>query len=205
MPDTNITAVFCPRNGAQFYACATGTRFIGCCKLNPCEIGCSTENISPTFIDHTVSTPVDPICAVAQTFYTCSRDENPITSYWGCCRSNPCTQKSNCPVGDIGMAFMADDQDFSAYLALGFGNMPTSTVGVTIPSSTLSVEMKRTVHSQQRDSRLVVGSSLAAIILTVGLVGLWLLYRIFASKSYYRDQRNKSTERYVTASSKSAA
>jgi hypothetical protein len=199
MSDTNISTVFCPRNGAQFYACATGTRFIGCCKLNPCEIGCSIEDISPTFINEIGTMLPDVSCGVASDFYTCSRDKYPNASYWGCCRSNPCYEASGCPVQDIKMAVMANNGDFSAYLTLGFGNMPTSSVGATIPSSTPSVEMKKTAQSQQRDSRLVVGLALAAIILTVGLVLLWLLYRRFASKSDHKDQRNKSTERYVTA------
>jgi len=65
-------------------------------------------------------------------------------TFWGCCKSNPCNQGSQCPSGDLVPAFVDRPGQLSAYSPTG-GTTPTSTSST--PSSSGQSSITTTVTS----------------------------------------------------------
>ncbi|RMZ72896.1 Transmembrane domain of the Epidermal Growth Factor Receptor family of Tyrosine Kinase [Pyrenophora seminiperda CCB06] len=101
--------------GAKWYACAAGSKFVGCCTTDPCSNGCAQGNIRPGAynITHYGEFP-DGSCGTSSNFFSCIAGP----SFWGCCKSNPCaaTPPSICPPGDLVPAFMDRPEQFKAYV-----------------------------------------------------------------------------------------
>lgn len=57
--------------GGSFYACADGSRFVGCCRSNPCTNGCATGNIEPSSFDAAQYGQFPDLQCNAGLYYTC--------------------------------------------------------------------------------------------------------------------------------------
>lgn len=114
--------LFCPSDGT-FFACASGTRFVGCCTVDPCSVPCPSENLKPVSfnIDAFDKLP-DQQCPSSSQWFKC-RDTNP--SFIGCCASNPCVN-NGCPDGELVAGFL-DSNSVAAAPFLSAGGSSTST------------------------------------------------------------------------------
>lgn len=124
----------CPQGG-KWYACdsTTKSKFIGCCRSNPCDLGCSDGNlVSTSFNGSAHGTYPDASCGESVQFWSCNGTAPP---FWGCCRSNPCATKTGCPASDLEPARMNDPNQFSQYATGTVDAMPSAT-GSAKPSST---------------------------------------------------------------------
>jgi hypothetical protein len=94
------------------YTCSTGSKFVGCCVTNPCATGCAQGNIRQAAFNKTLyGTFPDASCDAASNFYTCTAGK----SFWGCCKSVPCTTEPTCPPGDLVPAFLGRPEQASFY------------------------------------------------------------------------------------------
>ncbi|KAJ4305054.1 hypothetical protein N0V90_000584 [Kalmusia sp. IMI 367209] len=115
----------CPEN-SKWYACkataANRSPFVGCCASDPCSIsGCSLGNLTPvSFNASAYGSLPDPSCGAASTFYSCINMPKNDTTFWGCCKSDPCNHQDNpddksCPKGDLTPAVLDNANQQSAY------------------------------------------------------------------------------------------
>ncbi|KAF2687429.1 hypothetical protein K458DRAFT_386249 [Lentithecium fluviatile CBS 122367] len=117
----------CPSDSA-WYACpkSSPSAFVGCCSQDPCSSsnGCSQGNIRPVSFNasshNTDAFPPDAGCGTGSNFFTCvsGSASDPAASrktFWGCCKTNPCEQQTECPSGDLVPAFMSTDKQFEVY------------------------------------------------------------------------------------------
>jgi hypothetical protein len=94
------------------YACKTGSHFVGCCTQDPCTNGCFQGNLRAGGLNISSYGKVpDASCGSASQFYTCTAG----SSFWGCCKSNPCTANPACPPVNLVPAFMERPEQFAAY------------------------------------------------------------------------------------------
>lgn len=116
----------CPNN-AKWYACpkTSRTKFVGCCSIDPCNLdkGCSANNLQPVSFNATVLNtpdyPPKPSCGASTiTPYSCSGPNG--STFWGCCRSDPCqdtTRPPTCSSNDLTQSFLETDHQFEGYSA----------------------------------------------------------------------------------------
>jgi hypothetical protein len=94
------------------YACNAGSKFVGCCTQDPCTNGCFQGNLRAGGLNITTYGKVpDASCGSASQFYTCTAG----TSFWGCCKSDPCAPNPVCPPVNLVPAFMERPEQFAAY------------------------------------------------------------------------------------------
>ncbi|KAK7418962.1 hypothetical protein QQX98_003665 [Neonectria punicea] len=101
----------CPEGG-DFWICATKpTRFIGCCRTNPCETDyglCPDEDLEPaTFDPHAYTLIPEQGCVsdnLQVEWYTCVRTKPP---FLGCCAVDAC-EKGGCPAQSLRAARLSD-------------------------------------------------------------------------------------------------
>ncbi|RAR05396.1 Poliovirus receptor-related protein 2 [Stemphylium lycopersici] len=124
MSNSSYFDFHCP-TGGKWYACSSGSKFVGCCTADPCSNGCVQGNIRPGAynISHHGEWP-DASCGSASDFYTCDAGD----SFWGCCKSNACraTPPSTCAQGDLVPAFLERPEQFSAYASASATPEPLS-------------------------------------------------------------------------------
>ncbi|KAF2129393.1 hypothetical protein P153DRAFT_431356 [Dothidotthia symphoricarpi CBS 119687] len=107
----NSTGFTCPLGG-DWYACATGSNFVGCCASDPCTKGCSQGNVYQGGFDKALyGTFPDVGCGTGSVFWSCAAG----TTFWGCCKSDPCAANSTCPRVDLVPAYLDRPEQFSAY------------------------------------------------------------------------------------------
>ncbi|KAH3910946.1 hypothetical protein HBI56_002550 [Parastagonospora nodorum] len=163
---SNATKLTCP-SGGQWYACgAESSKFVGCCTSDPCSNGCVQGNVrSGGFPMADFGKFPDASCETGSNFFSCSA----APTFWGCCKSNPCTDKPSCKEGDLVPAFLGRPEQFAAY-APSASPSPTST-----PSSAPS----NASSSSSNNGAVIggaVGGSLGAAIL-VGFIVFFLCRR----------------------------
>ncbi|KAF1999701.1 hypothetical protein P154DRAFT_576620 [Amniculicola lignicola CBS 123094] len=142
----------CP-SGGTWYSCASGSHFVGCCVIDPCSNGCSQGNIRTVSFDGAYyGTFPDASCGSGSDFYTCASEGK---TFWGCCKSNPCSQGLQCPNGDLVPAFIDRPEQLSAYSPTG-GISSTST---SSPPSSSSYSSTTTVSSSTSYSSTTTVSS----------------------------------------------
>lgn len=89
----------CP-TGSKWYACGTGSKFVGCCATNPCssDAGCSAGNLRAASFDvayYGTEAMPDQQCANAGVrWYSCTLTHPP---FLGCCSVDPCANITGCP------------------------------------------------------------------------------------------------------------
>ncbi|KAL6712470.1 hypothetical protein ACN47E_000347 [Coniothyrium glycines] len=115
MSNSSFFDFHCPLGG-QWYACSSGSNFVGCCTTDPCANGCVQGNLRAAGynISHHGEWP-DASCGSASDFFTCSAGD----SFWGCCKTNACaaTPPATCTQGDLVPAFMERPEQFNAYVS----------------------------------------------------------------------------------------
>ncbi|KAF2741454.1 hypothetical protein EJ04DRAFT_582968 [Polyplosphaeria fusca] len=129
-------APHCP-SGGIWHACATGTKFVGCCdRKDACESGCSLDDLrSGAFNPDQYEKFPDAKCEPGSLFHTCSSGD----TFWGCCKTDPCGELPACPKGNLTPAFLVDTM-MSAYEATGIAtsSSASSTERNLLISSTAS-------------------------------------------------------------------
>ena len=126
----------CP-DPASWYACTSGTSFLGCCLSDPCtRDGCPASDLMAAEMGNLPYGGFkDQSCNGVGSFYTCT-----IPSFVGCCVSNPC-QDGGCLQSDLLPAYWADgDYSFlpASALALAAASASASSTTETTSSSTFS-------------------------------------------------------------------
>ncbi|KAF2721986.1 hypothetical protein K431DRAFT_284426 [Polychaeton citri CBS 116435] len=101
MSPLNIT---CPPGGT-FYACADTSRFLGCCRTNPCATGCPAGNLLPTTFDPAQYGSFGDQQCDAGSFYTCIYPDN--STFVGCCTQPACGDAHECPESSLAGAFLS--------------------------------------------------------------------------------------------------
>jgi hypothetical protein len=100
----------CP-DGGKFYACTSGSLFLGCCKSNPCGSGCRDDDLTAASFNATYSGSFpDQFCPTGA-FYTCSKTDPP---FLGCCKSDAC-QRGDCAIDDLVAASLLDASEASDF------------------------------------------------------------------------------------------
>ncbi|KAF1978474.1 hypothetical protein BU23DRAFT_549906 [Bimuria novae-zelandiae CBS 107.79] len=117
-------------DGAKYYACeATSSNrspFVGCCRTDPCSIsGCAQGNLAPVSFNASAYDTIgaglpDPTCPSASNFFTCVNIPKNDTTFWGCCKTNPCqTTDLRCPKNDQTPATLDTQNQQLAYTGKG--------------------------------------------------------------------------------------
>ncbi|USP82546.1 hypothetical protein yc1106_09820 [Curvularia clavata] len=118
MSNASFYDFHCPLGGS-WYACTTGSNFVGCCTSNPCSSsGCFQGNVRAGAFNKTQwGNFPDASCGAASNFWSCTAGD----SFWGCCKSNPCnaTTPATCPSGDLTPAFLDRPDLVEAYTSTG--------------------------------------------------------------------------------------
>ncbi|KAL6704517.1 hypothetical protein ACN47E_008146 [Coniothyrium glycines] len=123
---------FCPAGG-KWYACETGTKFIGCCLSDPCKNGCFADQLRPAGVSTTIYNQYPGgSCGGNTDFWTCLA----APTFWGCCNSDPCQNNSTCRQGDLEPTFMDRPDQLEYFGALNV--LLSSTVSTAAATSTLA-------------------------------------------------------------------
>lgn len=125
MPRLGIRQAFgpsCP--SGDWYACSSGSYFVGCCNIDPCVLDCPPGNLNPaSFNPAFYGQFPDQQCTEASRWYTC-KDTNP--PFMGCCNSNLC-ENNGCPQGDLTPGFLSGNPaDACPFLSAGCPASPTA-------------------------------------------------------------------------------
>ncbi|KAF2856586.1 hypothetical protein T440DRAFT_437420 [Plenodomus tracheiphilus IPT5] len=169
----------CPAGGT-WWSCGYGTKFLGCCARDPCDITCAQGNLYPGAFDPSAyGTFPDATCGTGSKFYTCSAGE----TFWGCCKTNACSQ-GGCPDGDLEPAIMNRDDQLIAYHATG-GSTTLSTATKTFISATSSASSTGGTP-QTKDSTpvaAIAGGTAGGVLALAIITGLLIYYCCFLKKS----------------------
>ncbi|KAH7078201.1 hypothetical protein FB567DRAFT_129426 [Paraphoma chrysanthemicola] len=185
LPDFGPT---CP-SGGQWWACSTGTYFVGCCARNPCSITCPQGDLYPAGFDPAYHAKFpDAECGSGVSFYTCIAGN----TFLGCCKSNPCSA-SGCPRSDVSPTFLNTEA-----LRIAYGAISAPSPSSAASSRTLSTAISSATGSptSTRDAAVNVapvkngppvaaiagGAAGGALALAV-IVGLLIYYFCHAKKS----------------------
>ncbi|KAF2031270.1 hypothetical protein EK21DRAFT_88198 [Setomelanomma holmii] len=141
----------CP-SGGSWYACGTGTYFVGCCARNPCSITCPAGDLYPAGFDPAFHGQFpDPSCGTGVKPWTCIAGN----TFLGCCKSDACSTTSGCPSSDLEPAYLNAEN-----LRIAYGAVAASSSSSAIPSSTLSTA----AASQSTVTPTATGSAAAATV-----------------------------------------
>ncbi|THY96865.1 hypothetical protein D6C95_05077 [Aureobasidium pullulans] len=162
----------CP-SGGSWYACTTGSRFVGCCtgSIDPCDetTSCPTKNFKPASFDTAeYGTFPDQTCDADSNWYTCAGTD---PAFMGCCKSNPCS--SGCPTQDLTAASLSTDEAVaSAFITTSATAAATSTAAATTTPSAASSSSGDNVGAIAGG---VVGGIAGIALVLIGI--LWCLKR----------------------------
>ncbi|KAF2692065.1 hypothetical protein K458DRAFT_325913 [Lentithecium fluviatile CBS 122367] len=196
--------------GGTWYACDSGSKFVGCCASDPCSIGCSDGNISPgSFDPDQYGKFPDASCGSGSRFYTCTSG----ATFWGCCKSNPCSNGSECPVGDLTPAFIDLPAQVQAYqptgsatssttsatstrasqtTAVSTGSSATSTSSTSASTSATAAAVTQSAH-HDKNIAVIAGGAAGGGVALAFLVGLFVYFIMHTKRS--RGQHQESLER----------
>ena len=166
----------CP-SGGKWYACpkSSASNFVGCCTSDPCSstAGCFQGNLRtvsfpPGFVGWNVSYP-DLGCNVGSDFYKCNFNAHP---FWGCCKTNPCSQGSLCPSGDLTPAFVDRNDKYGPYVgdtatpasSSPAGSSPTGSSSTNFPVVGSPTESKHSNNIAIIGGGIGAGLGLAALL-----------------------------------------
>lgn len=165
------------------YACASGSKFVGCCMSDPCSTGCGQGNIRQAgFNASDYGKFPDASCGLASDFYTCSSGK----TFWGCCKSPPCSDDPTCPDGGLVPAFMERPEQFNFYAASQTVTDATSTSGATA-SSTASG------NGSSKSNGAVIGGAVGGALGGVLIIGL-IIFFLFRRRRGQQTARGETVE-----------
>jgi hypothetical protein len=191
-PNATVT---CPRDGSRWYACNSGSRFVGCCKLDPCRYGCDRDYVGAARFQKGIDGQVPDATCHEGSFYMCSNPSPSIASYWGCCKSNPCST-SGCPVEDVGQAYLdgPEQQSFysNVYEQSPWANTSDTWVDLPTPASTRYTSK---VPGPSKD--LVLTGLCAALFVVLPVtIAIWISFRNLKSRA---SKKRRNNEMYVSS------
>lgn len=146
---------------------------------DPCSTGCAQGNIRQAAFNATnYGKFPDASCGVNSDFYTCSSGR----TFWGCCKSIPCSDNPTCADGSLVPAFMDRPEQFNFYAASG-------TVPNTSASSTTTAISSSKGGSKSKGATIggAVGGAIGGVLI-IGLIVFFL----------FRRRRNEQTARGET-------
>ena len=149
----------CP-SGGTFYACQSGTNFVGCCNSEACSNGCSDGNLEPAnFNTAYYGQFKDQECPTGSRWYTCTGTKPP---FMGCCKSNPCSN-DGCPAGDLTAGFLSSNPKVAAdFLPSGAASSSTSSLTSSESSTSTSASHTSSTVSTTSSVSFSTASSAAA-------------------------------------------
>ncbi|CAO2647789.1 Nn.00g087110.m01.CDS01 [Neocucurbitaria sp. VM-36] len=172
-------------NGGDWYICLTGTKFVGCCAVNPCTEICPTHAIHPISFDPSLYGKIpDFTCGNGTDAFMCSRGQ----TFLGCCKTNPCVT-GECPVGHLLPAFADRPELVSAYgdPNVNFvGAEPLTTSSVVRANEPVSTSLPALDASNiGRSSALTAfGVSITIIFAICVTITLWFCFRRLSIRSH---------------------
>jgi hypothetical protein len=203
-------SVSCPRDGSQWYSCDSGSMFIGCCRLNPCEHGCEEGYVSSALSSMDASKYLPDLqCSPGSNFYSCRlgpqyRDWDGGEIYnWGCCKSDACNAQPTpgCPIEDIGVSTLKIPNQLDSFIKIQAplpygGNRSEKTSDAPPASSQTDVVA---VH-MSRHARTLAMSTMTLLLVLPAFLVVWIKYRKLGLDAITRLHRGKllhKSERYV--------
>ncbi|KAH8708615.1 hypothetical protein GQ44DRAFT_776984 [Phaeosphaeriaceae sp. PMI808] len=170
---------FCPAGGT-WYACQTGTNFIGCCTSDPCGTGCFGDRLRPVGVSTTIYNKYPGgTCGGNTPFWTCMAGP----TFWGCCNSDPCKNNSTCSVGNLEPAFMTRPDQIKYFGALNV--LLSSTVPSIISSATSLLPVSETASgspastlpsSPSKVSSAIIGGAVGGAVVLLGMIGVVIFF-----------------------------
>jgi hypothetical protein len=163
----------CPLGGSWF-ACHSGSRFLGCCASDPCQNGCPKRNLKAASFNATdYGQFANQECATGQ-FYTCTKTNPP---FLGCCTSNPC-DAGQCPQTDLAPAFLSNDPAVAADFLPSTTSAAATTLSIMKSTSTVATTttLTPTASHPQVHSRVsrgaIIGIALGGLVVCVWLLAI---------------------------------
>jgi hypothetical protein len=155
---------YCP-SGGDWYACSSGSNFVGCCRIDPCVADCPIGDLEPASFDPAFYGKFpDQQCPKGSQWYTCA-DATP--AFMGCCKSNPC--ESGCPIGDLTPGFLSSNPaDACAFQPAECSASPTTSEPAS-PTAPATMSTTAPPEHSHTPTRVVVGAA------TGGAVGFILI------------------------------
>ncbi|KAF1847962.1 uncharacterized protein K460DRAFT_414603 [Cucurbitaria berberidis CBS 394.84] len=171
---------FCPAGGT-WYACQTGTKFIGCCTSDPCGTGCFGERLRPAGVSTKIYDQYPGgSCGGNTDFWTCLTEP----TFWGCCNSDPCKNNSTCAVGHLEPTFMKRPDQIEYFGALNV--LLSSTIPSTSsPSATATASLvppPSNSGSSTKVSGAVIGGAVGGAVALVGIIGVVIFCLCYRKK-----------------------
>lgn len=184
--------VLCP-NGGEYYACGSGSNFVGCCVLDPCSNGCGAGSLKPMSFEKDVYSEAfpDQECSSSSLWYTCAYTNSPFV---GCCKSNTCVL-GQCPVGDLTAGFLSGNGKLAAPYLDTSSFLPSKIVTSESLPSEAAAAASTSPTSQpaySADSKATGKTSMGAIAgSAAGMVAIAIL---LLAVIWFRSRRGKSAE-----------
>jgi len=191
----------CP-SGGSFYACTSGTRFVGCCNDDPCQTGCSDGNLEPaSFNPALYGTIQDQECPMGSEWYTCTTTNPP---FMGCCKSNPCSSTYGCPTGDVTAGFLSSNPAVAkgflpaAASSSSAASSPTSashSSSATSASASASAATLTNTPTHKITTGAIAGGAIggfAGLALLLALLALFLRRTTAKSRRHMAEGRSQS-------------
>lgn len=161
----------CPQGGTWF-ACSSGSRFLGCCGSDPCQNGCPQTNLKAASFNATDYGQFTNQNCVTGQFYTC---ENTNPPFLGCCTSNPC-DAGQCPPTDLAPALLSNDPIEAADFLSTATTATSTTLSATMSTSTAATRATMTPNPSSPPAHTRVSNgAIIGIALGGFLFCAWLL------------------------------
>ncbi|KAF2496431.1 hypothetical protein BU16DRAFT_561246 [Lophium mytilinum] len=194
--------LYCPQGDALWHTCDSDSKFLGCCRKEPCKNGCLKEDLVPAnIVPAAVNKLPSGRCPQGADFYTCL-----VSQFAGCCTTNPCGQKgvynqTGCPPANLESAFLPGEDTDIAFFPSNYKNasavtskpgnnsVPTPTDTVTTPFVTAAPTL---LHPNTPHRAL---AALAAIGVLSSLVILSAIFWLARSNP----RENKSDHEHIQA------
>lgn len=167
-------------SGGEYYACGSGSGFVGCCETDPCTNGCGAGSLkSMSFDEHLYSEVFpDQECSSGSLWYTCAATNPP---FMGCCKSNPCVQ-GQCPVQDLTAGFLTGNDKLAAPYLGNSSSLPSKAAATASSPSSTSKSSASPAAAKLSSNRKIPPSAIAggiigALVLAALLIAIVLIYR----------------------------
>jgi hypothetical protein len=158
---------FCPAGG-NWYACETGTKFVGCCLSNPCINHCVGDQLRPAgFSSRVYNQSPGGTCGGVTPFWTCTAG----STFWGCCNKDPCANHAVCPVGQLEPTVMGRPDQLEYFGALN--SLMTNATSSASPSAT-----PRTTDASSSGgvSGAVIGGAVGGAVALLAIIGVLIFF-----------------------------